>query len=354
MKAAILTQLNAPLTVADIEPEWTMFGAEGQGVLRFGQVRVKMLASGICGAQLQEIGGHKGNAGFLPHLLGHEGAGRVTDVGPGVDRDLLNRKVVCHWRPSFHRREGMLPAYSMGGQRIGAGPITTLCEHPIISENRVTIVDDDVPNELCALLGCGLSTALGTMEMEASLRIGESVLIVGAGGLGLNLVQAARVKGAAIIVAMDIVDEKAEPCAKLGATKYVNCRKESIRDAMHLLGLTGFDVIVDTTGSVEALESTIPLMSGTGRYIMVGQPKPGEDFRVMSTANMFHGEGKMIKATQGGRFDPRNDIPKYVRMWRSGLLDIDTMITHRIGLDEINHGIDMVRAGQAGRVLVEF
>lgn len=352
MKAAILTTLNAPLTVADIDPEWTMFDGNGEGALRFGQVRVQMSASGICGAQLQEIGGHKGNGSFLPHLLGHEGAGRVTHIGPGVDRDLLNRKVVCHWRPAFHRREGMLPRYTLQGKSIGAGPVTTLCAHPIISENRVTPVDDDVPDELCALLGCGLSTALGTMEMEANLRMGESVLIVGAGGLGLNLVQAARVKGAATIVAMDIVDEKEEPCMKLGATKYINCRKESIRDAMHMLGLKSFDVIVDTTGSVEALESTIPLTNG--RYILVGQPKPGEDVRLIGAANMFFGEGKMIKATQGGKFDPMRDIPRYVALWRSGALDIQTMITHRIPLQDINAGIDMVRAGQAGRVLVEM
>lgn len=352
MKAVILTALNAPLTVADIEPEWTMFDGNGEGALRFGQVRVRMSASGICGAQLLEIGGHKGNGSFLPHLLGHEGAGRVTAIGPGVDRDLLNRKVVCHWRPAFHRREGLLPRYTFQNQSIGAGPVTTLCEHPIISENRVTPVDDDVPDELCALLGCGLSTALGTMEMEANLRMGESVLIVGAGGLGLNLVQAARVKGAAVIVAMDIVDDKAEPCSKLGATKYINCKKESIRDAMHLLGLKSFDVIVDTTGSVEALEATIPLTNG--RYIMVGQPKPGEDVKLLGAANMFFGEGKMIKATQGGKFDPMRDIPKYVAMWRAGLLDIDTMITHRIPLQDINAGIDMVRAGQAGRILVEM
>jgi len=352
MKAAILTQLNAPLTVANIEPEWTMYGEEGKGALRYGQVQVRMEASGICGAQLLEIGGHKGNAEFLPHLLGHEGVGRVTAIGPYGDRDLLNKKVVCHWRPAFHRREGLLPYYMMQGQRIGAGPVTTLCEQPIISENRVTPVYDDIPNELCALLGCGLSTALGTMEMEANLRMGETVLIVGAGGLGLNLVQAARVKGASCIVAMDIVDDKAEPCIKLGATKYLNAKKESVRDAMNLLGIKSFDVIVDTTGSVEALEATIPLTNG--RFIMVGQPKPGEDVKLLGAANMFFGEGKMIKATQGGKFNPRVDIPRYVAMWRAGLLDIDTMITHRIGLDEVNAGIDMVRAGQAGRVLVEM
>lgn len=352
MRAAILTQLNAPLTVADIEPEWTMIGDMGEGALRFGQVRVKMLASGICGAQLLEIGGHKGNSAFLPHLLGHEGAGRVTHVGPGVDRDLLNRKVVCHWRPAFARRESIFQSYNLKGQRIGAGPVTTLCEHPIISENRVTAVDDDVPNELCALLGCGLSTALGTMEMEANLRMGETVLIVGAGGLGLNLVQAARVKGASCIVAMDIVDDKEEPCLKLGATKYVNAKKESVRDAMNLLGIKSFDVIVDTTGSVEALEATIPLTNG--RFIMVGQPKPGEDVKLLGAANMFFGDGKMIKATQGGKFDPRADIPKYVAMWRAGLLDIDTMITHRLPLEDVNVGIDAVRVGQAGRILIEM
>lgn len=342
MRAAVLTTLNAPLEVINVEPNYLRAGTHGEGALSFGQVRVKMSMSGICGSQLLEIGGHKGNAMFVPHLMGHEGAGVVQDVGPGCNRDLFGKKVVCHWR----KGEGMTGApinYTHGHTTIGSGPVVTLCEEPIISENRLTPVASDVPDELCALLGCGLSTALGTLEQEAQLKMGETVLIVGCGGVGLNLVKVARMMQASRITVLDVAAEKWGVAMDAGADAF-----------WHSPAKGEFDVIVDTTGSVEALEKTIPLLSGKGRYIMIGHPKPGENFRLLGAAHLFHGEGKMIKATQGGGFRPSVDIPRYVAMWRSGRLDISGIVTHHITLDEINKGIDLVRAGQAGRIMVNI
>lgn len=346
MKAVVLTELNAPLKVLDVEPNYHRLNGDGDGALSFGQVRVKMNMSGICGSQLLEIGGHKGNAMFVPHLMGHEGAGVVQDVGPGCNRDLLGKKVVCHWR----KGDGMTGAhinYACGHVTVGSGPVVTLCEEPIISENRLTPVDADVPDELCALLGCGLSTALGTLEQEAKLRMGETVLIVGCGGVGLNLVKVARMMQASRVVVMDICIDKCRTATQAGADDFIPSRDVGLLNG-------DFDVIVDTTGSVDALEATIPLLSGKGRYIMIGHPKPGESFRLIGAAHLFHGEGKTIKATQGGGFNPTRDIPRYVAMWRSGRLDIKGIVTHYITLDEINKGIDLVRAGQAGRIMVNI
>lgn len=351
MKAAVLTKINAPLELWDIEPQFH----RQDSYCANGQVFLDILASGICGSQIQEIQGHKG-AEFLPHLLGHEAAGRVRAVGAGVSAQLVGKKVVCHWRKGAGP-EATLPARyeAAGGVTLGGGHVTTLCEQAVVSANRVTVVPDDVPDELCALLGCGLSTALGTIEQEAKVRFGESVLIVGCGGVGLNLIQAARLARAYPIVAMDISNEKIGASLMLGADKFLNPKAESVRDAMKHYGLKGFDCIIDTSGSIEALEATIPLLADNGRMVMVGQPKPGENLRIMGALDMFHGEqGRRIMTTQGGGFRPSVDIPRYINLWRAGHIDLDNVISHTIELSEINKGIDLVRAGQAGRILVKM
>jgi len=168
MKAVVLTQLNSPLEVAEVELT----------PLQPGQVLVKNLVSGLCGAQLQEIAGLKGNANFLPHLMGHEGCGIVEEVGAGVTTVKVGDKVVMHWRKG-EGIEAPFPAYTFNGKSMSSGKVTTLSEYSIVSENRVTTVPQDTPEELCALLGCGLTTALGVITNEAEIKLGESVLIIG-------------------------------------------------------------------------------------------------------------------------------------------------------------------------------
>ncbi len=350
MKAAVLTQLNAPLTLLQVEPQMV----KHDSVCANGQVLVEILVSGICGAQLKEISGERG-ADHIPHLLGHEGCVRIKDVGPGVSVQLKGKKCVAHWRKGAGP-EAFLPARydAGGGKSIGGGHVTTLCEQAVVSANRLTVVPEDVPDELCALLGCGLSTALGTIEQEAKVKFGESVLIVGCGGVGLNLILAAKLAQAWPIVGMDVVEEKRMTVHQLGATDYVNSKGgDSLYALMYALGRETFDVIVDTTGSVEAIETTMPLLSDTGRYVLLGQPKPGQALKIEGALHLFHGEqGKRIMATQGGGFRPSVDIPRYIQLWRSGTLKLDGVVSHRIGLSEINQGIDLVRAGQAGRIMV--
>jgi Zn-dependent alcohol dehydrogenase len=172
MRAAVLTGLNQPLEIRDVKPL----------ELQFGQVLVKVLVSGICGAQLQEIRGDKGNEAFLPHLLGHEGCGVVEKVGPGVSKVRVGDKVVMHWRVGAGI-ESDFPSYSLDGKVIRSGKVTTLSEKSIVSENRLTAVPADTPPHLAALLGCGLSTALGVVNNDAHVKIGESVAVLGAGGV---------------------------------------------------------------------------------------------------------------------------------------------------------------------------
>ena len=346
MKAAVLEKIGAPLAIREL-----MFSPE-LGHLSFGQVVVRVLVSGICGAQLQEIDGDKGNAAHLPHLLGHEGCGIVETTGPGVNRVRVGDKVVLHWRqtagidaacPRYHGEEG----YVTGGK------VTTFCERAVISENRMTPVPAETPAEFCALLGCGLSTALGTIESEARVRFGESVLIIGCGGLGLNLIMAAKMAQASPIVGMDIHATKQAPAKSMGATEFWGHLPQS-GAADSSLSERRFDVIVDTVGHPETMREALHLLSGTGRYIMVGQPKPGAGIMIENARHLFEGEGKTIKATQGGRFEPARDIPRYVRLQASGLFDYERIVSHRLALAQVNEGIELVRSGQAGRVMLHL
>jgi Zn-dependent alcohol dehydrogenase len=345
MKAAVLEEINAPLTVANVE----------LGELSFGQVLVKILVSGICGAQLQEIAGNKNNAKFVPHLLGHEGCGIVEDVGAGVTKVKKGDKVVMHWRKG-DGIEADFPSYKFKGKIMKSGKVTTFSEYSIVSENRVTPVPQEVSNDFCALLGCGLSTALSTVPNEAQVQPGESVMIVGLGGLGTCFMKAARFYCASPIIGVDIYDNKKDMVKSLRGDLFINGAKENIPEAMqHELGIKDVDVIIETSGNVRSIADTIPLLGNGGRYVLVGQPKPGESVEIKTASHLFGGtEGKTIKATQGGRFSPSKDIPRYVKLYQAGLLDIDNLITHRTKLDDINSAIELIRGGKANRIMIDL
>ena len=344
MRAAVLEKLHSPLTIADVEP----------GPVGVGQALVKVLVSGICGSQLQEIAGNKGNEKFLPHMLGHEGCGIVEETGPGISTIKKGDKVVMHWRKG-DGVEADFPVYSFAGRTMRSGKVTTFNQYAIVSENRITAVPADTPDDFCALLGCGLSTALGTMIDEAKVRPGESVLIVGLGGLGASLLRAARLVGATPIIAIDIVEAKRSMAASLGADLFINVAETDAREALKaLLGAPEVDVIVETSGRPKSIASTLPLLASSGRYILLGQPQPGENVEITNAYHLFSGEGKSITATQGGQFLPSRDIPRYTRLQRAGLLRFEDLITHRTTLDGVNGAIDLMRAGRASRIFIDL
>jgi S-(hydroxymethyl)glutathione dehydrogenase / alcohol dehydrogenase len=340
MLAAVLTRHNAPLTLAEVTP----------APLTIGQVLVRVLVSGICGAQLQEIRGEKG--GPLPHLLGHEGCGIVEDVGPGVSRVQRGQKVVMHWRKAAGI-ESTFPEYTYDGKRMTSGLVTTFSEQSICSENRLTPVADDTPVEFCALMGCGLSSALGTVEQDANIKFGESVLVIGCGGLGGNLIRASAMRGATPLDVIDLSEGKREAAWAMGATTFWPVNGGDWRRLAELQGRR-YDVILDTAGASFTMEQALTLLAPSGRYIMIGQPKPGESVSMTAARHMFDGEGKTIRATQGGGFRPHLDIPRYLALYNAGKLDLNSIITHRVKLAQINDGIDFVKNGEAGRVLVEM
>lgn len=338
LTAALLTEIGKPLELEELECT----------ALQYGQVFVRVLVSGICGKQLGEISGAHDASMPLPRPLGHEGVGLIEWVGPGVTKVKAGDKVVMHWRKGdgiesdFPRYVRRTPTdYGHVEKFITGGKVTTFMDWAIVSENRLTPVPLDTPNELCALLGCGLSTALGTIESEACVKFGESVLIIGCGGLGLNLILAAKLAHAGHVAAVDVVLTKAEAALTMGADRFDDCVAED-----------RYDVVIDTTGKENAIADGMKALGPSGRFILVGQPKTF--ITIPHARRLFDGTGCTIKATQGGRFNPTLDIPRYLAMHAAGLLKLDGIVSHRVKLEEINRGLDLVRNGQAGRVLVEM
>jgi len=329
-RAAVLTNVGDPLEIWGITHQ----------PLEHGQVRVRMIAAGICGAQLMEIDGHKGN--HLPRLMGHEGLGCCEAIGPGVRNVKPGDKLILHWRPGAGI-ESDFPQWNHTGGRTTCGLVTTWSTDTVVSENRCTAVPDDTDDDLCVLLGCGLSTALGVIENELNLRMGERILIIGCGGVGMNLILAANLRQASVICVVDI-EPKESLALALGATHFTT-NWEDIE--------AKFDAIVDTTGNVNAIENGLQLIAPHGTFIMLGHPKARQSLMLYNAVNIVHGS-QCIRGTQGGSFNPATDIPRYTALWRTKTVSLDGIITDRFNLNDVNAAVSKVRSGHAGRIIINL
>jgi Zn-dependent alcohol dehydrogenase len=298
--------------------------------------------------------------------MGHEGVGLVREVGSGVTRVKVGDKVVMHWRraagiesefpryrfaersevsfqPSASDLSEKADRRSLIADSFTSGLVTTWAEQTICSENRLTPVPADTSDHLCVMLGCGLSTALATVESETR-GFGESVLVIGCGGLGLNLLGALGLVSPSRVCVCDLHENKRRRAEILDA-EFVNTAKGE--------KITGkFDLILDTAGSPETIANAFPRLAPSGRYVCIGQPKPGATVTLPNGRQLFDGEGQTIKATQGGGFRPHLDIPRYLKI--ADQLFVHNTITHTFALEQINAALDLVRAGEAGRVVIEM
>ena len=177
-KAAVLAESRRPLIIDDI-----IFPDE----LDVGQVLVKIFYTTICGAQINEIQAVKGPDKFLPHLLGHEASGTVIETGPGVSNVKSGDTVVLHWRPS-RGIQSSTPSYKWRGQKLNAGWVTTFNQFAVVSENRLTVLPSSYDLKVAPLLGCAVTTALGVINNDAKVKIGEFIVVFGIGGVGLNVI----------------------------------------------------------------------------------------------------------------------------------------------------------------------
>ena len=339
MKAAILEAQNTPLVVADLEVP----------ALDVGQVLVKVEYSGVCGKQMEEISGRRGDDPYLPHLLGHEGSGIVEDVGPGVRKVAAGDHVVLHWikGPGI---DSAPPRFSRNGTAVSAGWVTTFSERTVVSENRITAIPDDIPFDVAALLGCAVTTGLGIVFNNAELRPGQSIALFGVGGIGLNVIQGAAMVSAYPIVAIDLHDNKLEQAAAFGATHTFNSSKGGAHEfLMELSHGDGFDATVDVTGNNGVRQIAYNSTSHIGKTIFAGVPYLQEQITIDSFPLHF---GRRMIGSHGGETRPDVDIPRYVQLYKLGKLKLDEQISHRFGLDDINDAIDTVRSGEAGRCLI--
>jgi len=344
MKAAILTQTRAPLEIAELRmPER----------LSFGQVHVRIHYSGICGAQLNEIEAAKGEDKFLPHLLGHEGSGTVMAVGEGVKRVKAGDRVVLHWRQSAGL-QCEPPKYNWNGKTVNAGWVTTFNDEAIISENRLTVIPPDFPLHLAPLFGCAVTTAVGVVNNDAQIKIGQSVVIFGVGGVGLNIAQAAQMVSANPIVGVDLLDSKLTMAREWGLTHAFNSRTEG--DALaakirEIVGAGGADVVVDTTGNARVIEEAYNLTHADGRTILVGVPRKGDNASIYTLPLHFK---KILKGSHGGSVSPDIEIPRLIKLVAQNKMRLEGLVTHTFPLHQINEAIAALRSGEAARVMLSM
>ncbi len=341
--AAVLEKLNSPLIIEElIVPD-----------LEFGQVLIKLSKSGICGAQINEMTGVKGEDRYLPHLMGHEGSGIVIELGPGVRNVKIGDHVVLHWRKGVGI-DSLPPKYlSNSGKQIGGGWVTTFNEYSVVSENRLTSIDKDIPFESAALMGCAVTTALGLINNEAKLKIGQSVAIVGCGGVGLNLIQGATLVSANPIVAIDVIDSKLKLAKEFGATHTINLSEENFDESIaKIFGKSGVDVFIETSGKSNNIVAAYRNTSSNGKTIMVGQPHINDDLIFNKMVQNF--TGKVLMDSQGGLTNPTVDIPRYLNLYKTGKLLLDKLITHRFNLEQVNLAISTIQKGEAIRCIIDL
>ena len=340
MKSAILVKSKKPLVIGEV-----ILPKE----LEFGQVLVKIFYSGICGSQINEIDSIKEPDKHLPHLLGHEGSGVVEKIGPGVSRVKPGDHVVLHWRKGSGI-ESNTPNYFWNGKKLNAGKVTTFNEKAIVSENRLTPINKDFDLKLAPLFGCSVTTAFGVVNNDAKVKIGQSVVIFGVGGVGLNIAQAANMVSANPIIGVDVLQGKLTVGKKFGLTNIFKANTKNLDDKINkLAGGKGADVVIETTGNPKIIEKAYNLTSSDGKTILVGVPS--KNINIYSLPLHFK---KILTGSHGGSAIPDIEIPRYIRLINKKKMTLKNIITHEFSLDDINKAIALFRTGKAGRIVIKM
>ena len=339
MKSAVLVHSKKPLVVTEINLPKKLF---------FGQVLVKLYYSGICGAQINEIDALKGPDKFLPHLLGHEGSGIVEKIGEGVTTVKPGDHVVLHWRPS-KGIQSQPAKYNWGKKEVNAGWVTTFNEKAVISENRLTTIPKDVDLKTAALFGCAVTSGFGAVNNDAMVKIGQSVLIFGIGGMGLNIAYASSLVSAFPIVGVDIHKDKIKMGKQFGLTHGVLNSNNLNKDINKIFGNKGPDIVFETTGHSNIMEKAYEITPNDSKTIFVGVPN--DKISIYSLPLAFN---KSLKVSHGGESIPDEDIPRYIRLLKNKKINFDKLISHEFDLENINDAIGLFRTGKAGRIMIKI
>lgn len=358
MRAAILTAFRSPYEIRDDVQ------VEGPAP---GHVRVRLAASGLCGSdvKLQD----EGRQGVRPPvLIGHEAAGVVVDVAKGVeglaegDHVILSRVTACGSCAECASGNSHL-CRSLGAPGTAAAPparwfgdhvplrglaLAAHAEETVVNARAAIKIDDDVPLDVAAVIGCSVTTGVGAALNTARVVAGASVVVMGCGGVGLNIVQGARIAGASEIVAVDPVASRREEAMRFGATSAIGAEAIGAELAEISHG-QGFDYAFESIGRTGTLSATIGATRRGGMAVIVGM---GGEITV--PAERLAQQELKIVGSYYGSANVRVEFPRLIRLWRSGQLKLEELVTGRISLDDINEGYAAMRAGEGIRTVVTF
>lgn len=343
MKGAVLFDTGRPLRVIDgiIVP-----------ALKRGQVLVDVAYSGVCHSQVMEVRGLRGPDPYLPHLLGHEATGVVRSVGDGVTKVAAGDRVVLGWIRGDGIDAGGV-TYRWNGRTINAGAVTTFNEQAVVSENRVTPLPVDMPMDVGVLFGCAIPTGAGMACNEVQITSGANVAVIGVGGVGALTLCYARTFSPAALIAVDIHDSRLQFARELGATQTINAAREDCLDRILAeTGGEGVDFAIDAAGLTETIEMAFRAVRRNGGVcVFASHPKKG------STISLDPFElinGKQIRGSWGGGTQPDRDIPRYFAMSKQYGLPLDSLLTKRYRLNDINESLSDLEVGQVLRPLIEI
>lgn len=340
-EAAVLCELGQPLRLLEL----------GVPDPKPGQVVVDIACSGVCRSQLLEVWGHRGPDRFLPHALGHEGAGRVVGIGPGVTKVGPGSRVVLSW---IKGRGADVPSTVYKGPYgpVSAAAIATFMRRAVVSENRVTPIPESVPWPAAALLGCAVPTGAGIIFNTVQPKPGETIAVFGVGGIGLNAVMAATIAGASVI-AVDVLDDKLEHARRAGAAHQLNARRDDPEAAIRFLTRgRGVDYAVEAAGEPRVIEAAFrSVREDGGLLIVAGNVAYGQRIS-LDPFDLIR--GKRIVGSWGGETDPDRDIPLYVDLYLSGRLPLDSLVTNTYSLAAVNDALADLERGSVGRAVIDM
>jgi S-(hydroxymethyl)glutathione dehydrogenase / alcohol dehydrogenase len=340
-QAAILVQSGEPLQIIELTlPE-----------LQAGQVLVDVAYAGVCRSQLMEARGLKGHDPYLPHALGHEGAGIVKQVGPNVTKVKPGDSVVLSWI----KGQGTTVHSTQYESKIGiinSGAVACFMNQTITCESCVVPIPKEMPPKLACLLGCAVPTGAGVC-MNHVPDAEQTVAIFGVGGIGLSAVLGAKMLGVQKIIAVDILDHKLKIATDAGATSTINAsHQDPITAIKDLTGGKGVDYAIECSGNSKAMEQALAsCRQGGGQCIVAGNLPHGQ---VMEVNPYLLIQGRTLKGTWGGETQTDRDIPKYVQAWQSGTLNLEPFIKDEYALVDINQAMNDMEAGKVTRAIIKM
>jgi S-(hydroxymethyl)glutathione dehydrogenase/alcohol dehydrogenase len=360
MRGAVLTEVGKPLEIRD------------DLVLRDlgpGEVLVRLRASGVCHSDLSLQNGTLTAA--PPVVLGHEGAGEIVATGPGVTDVSAGDHVILVWIPPcgacalclggqpqlctvarLARADQVSPLSGPDGPiALGLG-IGTFGEQTVVPRNAVVPIDADVPFDVAALVGCGVMTGVGAAINTAQVTPGSTVAVIGCGGVGINVIQGARLAGAATIAAVDRMDSKLEMASRFGATDLI--RDGALGDAVGRLTTSGagFDYVFEVVGRSATIRAAWDATRRGGTTVIVGAGSR-TDMVSFSAGELFNSEKKLLGSLYGSA-DVRTDFGRLLRLWKAGRLDLTGLVSRKITLDGVNDAFAAMEAGEVVRSVIEY